>query len=173
MLTKKEFGKLFDKYIDDVTSFLYTYASSKAELKDWTQEVFIKIWGKRHDIDFNHFAFKSYLLKTARNHALKKLKKKRKYEIWLEENLKKITKNQLPEELVIAQSDVKEVYKAALSKISLRARKAYLLSREEGLSYPEIAEVMDISTKTVETHISKALSILRRELRDYSYSNFQ
>jgi len=123
-------------------------------------------------IDFEHPAFKSYLLKTARHHALKQLKKEKKYEPWLEANLKKITPAQLPDVFTENTSDIEEVYSYALAKISKRARKAYLLSRNDGLTYPEIAAVMSISTKTVESHISKALSILQKELKNYSQSNF-
>lgn len=171
MLTKEQFEQLFNQYVDDVASFLYTYSSNKARVKDWTQEVFIKMWRKRERIDFDHPAFKSYLLKTARNHALKKLKKTKKYDRWLEENLEKLTCVQPRDNSAVKSAEVREAYTVALSKISQRARRAYLLSREEGLAYTEIAEVMDISIKTVETHISKALHILRQELGDFTRNN--
>lgn len=172
MLSRKKFELLFDKYVDDVFAFLSTYAISNAQVKDWTQEVFIKMWEKRRQIDFNHPAFKSYLLKTARNHALKQLKKEKKYECWIDEKLRKITKIQLPEELTSSRSDFQKVYRSSLLKIPPRSRKAYLLNREEGLIYTEIANVMNISVKTVESHIGKALSILRKELADYSNTDF-
>ncbi|WP_372638924.1 RNA polymerase sigma factor [Fodinibius sp.] len=168
MLTRDQFEQLFNKYVDDVVSFLYTYTSDKARVKDWTQEVFIQMWRKRERIDFNHPAFKSYLLKTARNHALKKLKRAKRYDRWLEENLEKLTQVDPRSDAVDNSAEVQEAYSIALSKISRRARRAYLLSREEGLTYTEISGVMDISVKTVETHISKALHILREELGDFS-----
>lgn len=172
MLSKEEFEQLFNRYIDDVISFLYTYTSDKAQVKDWAQVVFIRMWEKRGNIDFDHPAFKSYLLKTARNHALKKLKEARKYDRWLEENLEKLTRvDSKNNEPAGRSAEVREAYSAALSKISRRSRRAYLLSREEGLTYTEIAEVMGISIKTVETHISKALYILREELGDFSRNN--
>ena len=168
MLTKEKFELLFDKYIDDVTSFLYTYTSNRALVKDWSQEVFIKMWDKRNTIDFDHPCFKSYLLKTARNHALKKLQHENNYESWLEKKLEKLTRIDPPGGPEVNAPDIKKAHQAACSKIPRRARRAYLLSREEGLTYTEIAEVMDISIKTVETHISKALHILRHELREFS-----
>src|SRR5699024_30883 len=167
MLTQKRFAQLFDNYIDDVISFLYTYTSNKALVKDWSQEVFIKMWDKRETINFDHPNFKSYLLKTARNHALKKLKRGQKYEHWLEENLEQLTK--VDPKIILCNDDpaIQKAHKAACTKIPLRARRAYLLRREEELTYAEIAEVMDISVKTVESHISKALIILRKELRTF------
>ncbi|MCW9705971.1 RNA polymerase sigma factor [Fodinibius salsisoli] len=171
MLGRKQFEELFDQYINDVVSFLYTYTSNQALVQDWAQDVFLKMWQKRDSINFDHPSFKSYLLKTARNHALKRLKKENNYDNWLEENLEKLTEKQSQDEPVVNPIDIQEAYRVAHSKISLRARKAYLLSREEGLTYSEIAEVMDISIKTVETHISKALQILRQELREFSQNN--
>lgn len=168
MLTREQFEQLFNNYADDVVSFLYTYTPNKARVKDWAQAVFIKMWKKRDKIDFDHPAFKSYLLKTARNHALKQLKRAKKYDTWLEENLEQLIRVQPLNNSVIDSTEIQEAYSMALSKISRRARRAYLLSREEGLTYSEIADVMNISIKTVETHISKALRILREELREFN-----
>lgn len=168
MLTRKEFEQLFEQYINDVVSFLYTYSSDKAEVKDWTQEVFIKLWEKRESINFEHPSFKGYLLKTARNHALKQLKRERKYEHWLEKKLEELTS--VTPSIAGQRSKntgLQKAHQVACSKIPKRAREAYLLSREDGLIYSEIAEVMGISVKTVETHISKALEILRDELREF------
>ena len=136
-------------------------------VKDWSQEVFIKMWDKRETINFEHPNFKSYLLKTARNHALKKLKREQKYENWLEEKLEKLAKIEPTGGPGLNAPDVNKAHRVACAKIPLRARRAYLLSREEGLTYTEVAEVMGISIKTVETHISKALQILRQELREF------
>ncbi|SMO81175.1 RNA polymerase sigma factor [Fodinibius sediminis] len=168
MLTRDQFEQLFCNYVDDVASFLYTYTSNRAKVKDWVQEVFLKMWKKRGQIDFEHPGFKSYLLKTARNHALKRLKSEKKYDLWLEENLEKLVAIQASGTSISDATEIRKAYSVALSKISKRARKAYLLSREEGLTYPEIAEVMNISIKTVESHISKALQILRSELREFN-----
>lgn len=167
MITEKEFASLFDYYVDDVSAFLSTYTSNRAQLKDWVQEVFIKLWRKRDRIDFDHPAFRSYLLKTARNNALKDLKRGKKYDLWLEEKLENLTQLHSNNKTAANSDSVHEAYSMALSKISQRSRRAYQLSREEGLTYSEIAEVMDISIKTVETHISKALRILREELSEF------
>lgn len=166
-ITTEEFEQLFEKYFDDVTAFLYTYASNEQELKDWVQEVFIKLWKKRGRINFRHPSFKSYLLKTARNHALRRLQGKKNYNIWLEENLIRLTelhiKTDHTEEALFSPV-FKTAYQKALTKIPARALETWQLSREEGLSYPEIARVMGVTVKTVETQISKALAILREEL---------
>src|SRR5699024_1673542 len=101
MLTKDKFEQLFDEYFNDVTAFLFSYTSNRGQVKDWTQDVFIKMWEARDRIDFEHAAFKSYLLTTARNHAIKKLQKQKKYSRWLEQNLKRLTEAHSQDDPVI------------------------------------------------------------------------
>lgn len=165
----KGFETLFEEHFDDVAAFLYAYASNEAELKDWIQEVFIKLWEKRHKIDFHHPSFKGYLLKTARNHALKNLQGQKRYSAWLEENLVHLTdllKNE-PLEKEDFPDGLESAYDRALSRLPARTRETWKLSREEGLSYPEIAQVMGVSVKTVEVQIGNALRILRKELHEF------
>lgn len=171
MITEKEFEQLFDKHVDDVAAFLYTYSSSHARVKDWVQDIFTKLWQSRAKIDFTHAGFKGYLFTTARNHALKELQKEKRYSSWLDQNLRRLQERYAKESNENKTGDKSELEKAhdkVLPQIPPRSRQAYLLSREEGLTYKEIAEVMDISVKTVEAHIRKALQILRETLREYS-----
>jgi RNA polymerase sigma-70 factor (ECF subfamily) len=167
MLSREKFEALYDRYVDDIANFLYSYASDKAQLEDWVQDVFIKVWEAKERIDFDNPGFKSYLLTTARNHALSQLRKENRYEYWLEQKLEKKAEMQYQDEPAINPPDISKIYQKALSNISSRSREAYLLNRHNGLTYREISNVMDISVKTVEAHISKALQGLREGLKDY------
>lgn len=171
MLDKKKFEVFFERYFDDLSYFLGYYTRSSAQLEDWLQEVFLKIWQCRDKIDPDHPQVKSYLIKMARNHALKQLRKQKQYDEWFQEHIRNLTSSHPPIEPVINPPDFKGAYKSALSKIPRRAQQAYLLSREEGLNYNEIAQTMGISPKTVEGQISHALSILRKELKEFKYLN--
>jgi len=167
-MNQKEFQRIFEHYFQDVVSFLYTYTSDRETLNDWVQEVFIKIWGKKDKLDIHHPGFKGYILTTARNHALEQLKRQKKYETWLEENIARQKKESPFQSSGSESSNFMEQYRIAVKKLPERAREAYLLSREDGLKYKEIASVMDISVKTVEAHMSKALELLRDELDEFS-----
>ncbi|MEX1211427.1 MAG: sigma-70 family RNA polymerase sigma factor [Balneolaceae bacterium] len=164
-ISKAEFTRLYERYYGDVFRFLCTYSKSRAEVKDWTQDVFIKLWVKRHRVDFFHASFKSYLIKTARNHALKTLYKHKRYSEWLDEHLTQLIRdreqlsNESDESLVSFWSS----YDKTISGLPSRALETWRLSRDEGLTYPEIAEVMGVTVKTVETQISNVLALLREE----------
>lgn len=179
MITNERFTEIFEKYVDDVTSFLYMYAADRSELKDLVQEVFIKIWDARLSINADHPSFKGYLLKTARNHALKKLRRQKRYGAWVEEYYVTL-KNDEDDEIAISSENlfhldsledsgnqIQVAYQAALNKIPPGALKIYMLNREDGLTYPEIADMLQISIKTVETQMSRALKILRSELKNF------
>ena len=71
-----------------------------------------------------------------------------------------------PEEIYTV-SELEEMLKTALDRLPPNVRKAFELSRFENMTYNKIAEEMDVSPKTVEAYISKALSVLRVELKDY------
>ena len=55
----------------------------------------------------------------------------------------------------------------SVNKLPERMKLIFTLSRDEGLSYPEIAEVLDLSVKTVETQMGRAIKSLREQLSDY------
>lgn len=167
MLDRKKFEEFFDQYFDDLSFFLGSYTSCPNQLEDWIQEVFLKLWESRDRIDPDHPGVKSYLIKMARNHALKQLRYQNKYDSWLQNHILNLTNSHSPNEPVLNPPDFEGAYKSALSKIPKRAQQAYLLSREEGLNYKEIAQTMGVSKKTVEGQISHALSILREELKEF------
>jgi len=170
-MNRSEFEVVFDHYFDDVASFLADYSTNSSELQDWVQEVFIKIYVNRESIDFEHPCFKGYLLRTARNHALNRLKSNKRYRRWLEHNLIRLTETSTYGETESlfdsSRNSFESAYNEALRRLPERALETWKLSREEGLTYPEIAKEMEISVKTVEAQISKVLQILRYELRQF------
>jgi RNA polymerase sigma-70 factor (ECF subfamily) len=71
-----------------------------------------------------------------------------------------------------AESELKEMIETAIGKLPPKCREIFELSRFEGLSSKEIAQKLQLSQRTVETHITHALKILRKELKDYLFHFF-
>lgn len=167
MLTKKQFECLFDTHVRAVTSLLSYYASEKAELEDWVQEVFIKVWENREKINPDHPSVKGYILKIARNHALCSYRKQKKMPS-VDYNI--VEEIPVPAHSVnrqLAKEELSEAYREALKHVPPRAKQAFTLSRNKGLTYNQIAKKMGISPKTVEGQISHTLKILRVELKEF------
>lgn len=159
---------LFNRYYSLITRVLLRYSRDPEQIKDWTQEIFVKLWENRKDI---HPAgiqqVKGYLIVTARNYVLKKLKKKKQVPLIFDE-LKaraEIADNNLLEKM--EEAELRQAYALALARVPSPSRHAYSLNREEGLTYGKVAEKLGISVKTVESQISRALAILRRELDSF------
>lgn len=66
-----------------------------------------------------------------------------------------------------AEAEIQRIIDSTLQALSPKTRKVFEMSRNQGLKYREIAQRLNISEKTVETHISKALKELRQNLKAY------
>ncbi|MCW9708799.1 RNA polymerase sigma factor [Fodinibius salsisoli] len=168
MLSIYELEELYEQYADSVAYILSFYTSHTAQLEDWTQDVFVKVWEARDHIDPEHPGLKGYILTIAHNHA--------RYEANKTSQSHHLDNQELAEPLPsrhpstsqrVQANDLTQAYQQALAKVSPRARQTFKLSRDNGFSYREIARSMGISSKTVEAQVSKTLRILRGELEEY------
>ena len=111
---------------------------------------------------------KAYLFKITANRSINKLRH-RKVKTKYDEILKFVCIDNLassPHDSFLGQ-ELFENIDLALNKLPQQCRRVFDLSRIEGLKYREIAEYLNISVKTVESHMYKALAILRTELKEY------
>jgi RNA polymerase sigma-70 factor (ECF subfamily) len=70
---------------------------------------------------------------------------------------------------VFIESELQQKIKSALEKLPPRTREIFVLSRTKGYSNDEIADMLNLSKRTVETQISNALKVLRVELKEYLF----
>lgn len=163
---RKAFEKLFLKFYDSLCRFAWRFVRSSHISEELVQEVFLEIWELRDSLDPEK-NIKSYLYRSVRNKALNHLKHEdladeynKKIE-WL--NPSPVTQLHSLEE----QTEFERAAKKAIENLPEGARNIYKLSRKDGLTYREITEVLDISPKTVESQMSRALKILRQSLSGY------
>ncbi len=135
--------------------------------EELVQDVFFRFWSKRKQIA-EIDALKTYLIRAARNTALNHLRRQKLEQAHEEREAA------LGEPYTIESADeattageLTEVVNAAVSKLPPRCREVFLMSRDGGLTYTEIAREMGISIKTVETQMGRALKTLRTLLAGY------
>jgi len=164
---EQAFELLFKKYYTVLCSFSNKYLLNPDEAQDVVQDVFLTLWENRDEIDPEE-SLKAYLFRVTANSSINKLRR-RKVETKYDEILKLVyvENSELSPHDSFLERELSEYIGLALNKIPPQCRKVFDLSRIEGLKYGEIAEYLKISVKTVECHISKALSILRTELKEY------
>lgn len=162
---RSAFKQLFAAHYQDVCRVIHRYIADPGITEDLAQEVFIRLWKKRHDISIET-NLPAYLRRMGVNEALAYLRKKTRFKA-----------DELPLHLpgktapsADEQSDLHELQDriaSALKKLPPRCRLVFELSRYEDLSNREIAEQLELSIKTVENQMTKALRMLRTELADY------
>ncbi len=160
------FSILFTRYYQDLVRFSYGFTRDSDASEEIVQEVFLKLWENRNSL-LIHNSLKSFLLKSVQNRSIDNLRHSRitsKYaSIVLEHPI--LSGNDT--ENYILHSELQANFELAMAKIPAQYAEAFRMSRIETLNYQEIAEALGVSVRTVEVRISKALNLLREELKDY------
>ena len=165
-LDKIAFEQLFRDYFKPLTLFTKKYVGDLDDAKEIVHEVFLNLWAKRENIDVTK-AVKSYLYTSAYNRSLNHLRDSKKFDknAELEYNSDNESVWNFSDHLDTAGLEKK--INNTIDSLSEKCREVFILSRHEGLKYNEIAEKLNISVKTVESQMSKALSVLRENLKEY------
>jgi RNA polymerase sigma-70 factor (family 1) len=157
---RSSFEKIYELYHGRVFGFCVKYGLDPSDAEEVTQEVFVKIWEARKQLDPER-NIQSYILTIARNVAVDSFKAKikeqatRKYQMsYLESGFNNI-------EEAIDYQELQATVENVMMRIPEKRRKVFELSRIKGLSHKEISRELGISTKTVENHIALALQDFR------------
>lgn len=172
---KHAFEILYRTYFFDLCDFTHRYIRLPAVCEELVQDLFLNIWRRKEKLDPKG-SCRSYLYKSARNRAfdyLKHLEVQREYlkthtlekqSEW--EAIKSDMQPQFSDE-AIADLELSEAISEAIARLPEQRKMIFLLSREDGLTYREIADVLNISVKTVETQMGRSLATLRKLLSGY------
>jgi RNA polymerase sigma-70 factor, ECF subfamily len=134
--------------------------------KDIVQEVFLNLWQKKESIDLSR-PVRSYLTSSVRNKCLNYLRDNKKFTdtIFESEDIAGDPFEKQHDRLI--EEELKKKIKASIDELPAKCREVFIMSRYERLKYSEIAERLQISVKTVETQMSKALQHLRIRLAEF------
>jgi RNA polymerase sigma-70 factor (ECF subfamily) len=156
---------LFHDHYSMVCKTIYRFINEQPLTEDLAQEVFIRLWNKRHQLNINQ-SFPAYLRRMAINEALGHIRKNKKVQIdELNPGMHEGMDSGTEEKYLYVE--LKDRIAHAIEGLPPRCRIVFQLSRFEELTYKEIAEKLDISIKTVENQMGKALKILREKLKGY------
>ena len=161
------FVDIYTAYYDALLNYADRLLNDMEAARDVVQQVYYKMWENRDTLNIS-LSVKAYLFKSVYYGSLNTLaheKNVRKYERERLADFYFSTIIQSPEaEMKLWQSDIDRALQEAMDSLPERCREVFLLSKVEGLKNREIAERLNISEKTVERHMSIALSKLREEL---------
>lgn len=155
------FKTLYYRYFEALYRFLFRQTRQEQVAKDCVQEIFTRVWQNREKLDAQQ-SLKAYLYRIGYNLAVDHLRKKTHQP----ETLESETLNEpsvAPEE----QFDLRDNLQTAIAALPEPLRVVFTMSRFEEATYAEIAETLQISIKTVESRMSKALKELREKLKPF------
>ena len=161
------FEAMFRTYSDRLCAFAVQYLATMDAAEEVVEEVFLAIWQGRRRWHITT-SLKAYLYSATRNRSLNMLKR-RSIE---RRRLDRMATDPEPRAARSADAqslarDLQMAANRAIAELPDRCREAFLLHRQHELSYAEIAAIMDITPKTVENQIGRALAILRERLAAY------
>jgi len=161
---KQAFRAVFEQYYLDLCGFAADYLNSVDRARDVVQDVFLKVWDRRGELEV-HTSLKSYLFQAVRNRALNEVRRSRTASEYREDLNRDGVTHRSAEDTYHMRELSKEVQKA-IAELPDRRRMAFLMHRRHDFTYKEIGQIMEISPKTVENHIGRALKFLRDRLAD-------
>ncbi len=162
----RAFEEIFRAYMEPLCVCAYAYVQSQTAAEEVVHDLFARLWARRRLIATPR-NLRAYLYRATRNAAINYLRRRRAEEV-LKGRLiayappPRSTPPAAEHELHVA--GIAEALEMALADMPARCREVYTLTREGGLSYGEVANVLKLSPKTVENHMGRALAFLRERL---------
>ena len=160
------YDTLFRKYYSYLCMVVIRITHSKEQTEDIVQEVLLEVWRKREAIEIKN-AVKSYLHRSVVNKTLNKIRDKKHNFEEDEEKLHAISANQSSPIQKMQGKELEKVIKEAYESLPEKCRIIFSMVKYESMSYRETAEKLEISVKTVENQMSKALRIMRLAINEY------
>lgn len=168
MLSRENFKNIFNTLYPRLISYSFKYVKDKFVAEEIVEDCFVILWEKREDL-VHVDDIKPYLYIMVRNASFKYLKK--------EQKVISLKQKHLDLAVIIQQDIIEEevhaiiLYKA-LEKLPAKCRKVFELSCLKGVKYKDIALDLDISVNTVKSQRSRAIKLLKEQLKNNPFLLF-
>ena len=159
----ESFNELFRFYGKRLYFFAFGYLKSKEEAEEVVQEVFFKVWKSRKMIN-QDLSFKAYLFKIAYNHIQELFLKISREQAYKHEIINSSIHFSTETEERLDYHSLLELTENIINQLPPRQKEILLYKRKDGLAVKEIANILAISPKTVENHLTEALKKLNEGL---------
>lgn len=163
-MNDKDFELLFREHFAPLTNLAYTVVKDKEVSKDVVQQVFLRLWQNRSETVIKS-SIKAYLYRAVVNTSLNHVNAGKKFIPLDIQNTDSVTVCDDVTAKEESRSAIERKVHVAINELSPVCQEVFRLSRYSDLTNKEIASELNISVKSVEKHITKALKILRDKLK--------
>lgn len=157
---------LFRAHYDELNRYAYSIVKDQESAEDIVQRLFIKLWEKRSEISITKNV-RAYLYRATYRDSLNELERLKKQGIYATLNSANEITGATDAGNEIMNKELEHKIETAIQTLPDKCKQVFHLSRAKDMSYKEISEELDISIKTVENHMGKALKIMRKALIEY------
>lgn len=171
-LTKSDefaFTEIYERFWNKLFAISYNRLGEYDVAEDVVHDVFTSLWANRTKAEIA--SLENYLATATKYMVLLKIKKKERERIY-NNTLNEVPVTELPIEASLHYKKILEIVKIEIEKLPERCRLIFKYSRNDGMSVKDIAQQLDISPKTVENQVNKALTHLRLATRSFLSSFF-
>ncbi len=158
----KEFKKMFEHYYEPLVEYACYYVGDQDTAENIAQDVFVNIWKNRQKIKLKK-TLKIYLFSAIKKTALRAIRDRNTRNKYFTSLSSEIEMSESPNDNVIIK-ELESAIENAINQLPEKGRLIFCMNRFDGLTYVEIADILGISVKTVETHMFRALQFLRKNI---------
>jgi RNA polymerase sigma-70 factor, ECF subfamily len=161
------FELLFHFYYPGLVIYASQFTADRDEAEEIVQDFFVRFWQKHQQVLISD-SLSNYFFSSVRNGSLNYLKHKKIEDRYLQEIYNLSNEHLAYDTNLYVASELQEKIKNSIGRLPDKCREIFMMSRIRGMKNEEIAVELNLSKRTVETHISNALKVLRVELKDYA-----
>jgi RNA polymerase sigma-70 factor (ECF subfamily) len=163
---EKALEMLFKEYYQPLCRYANSYLEDPDDAEEVVQNCFIKLWEKRENINIQS-SVKSYLYQIIRNACLNEIKHQQVKKNYGDMVSQQGEQHSEASDQTTLRGELEEKIAVALQSLPQQCRLIFTMSRFEELKYQEIADQLNLSIKTVENQMGKALKLMRAQLQEY------
>lgn len=164
------YDALFKRYYTPLINYARRNVKDEMVAEELVMDVMLRVWKKEGDINIPA-GFRRYLLSAVRNAIFNHYRVKVPQLLSLDEMPAGASPlSKAPDELIY-ETELSQIYETVVSRLPEKRQRVFRLSREENLTYAEIANKLDLSVNTVENYMSASLASCRKSLEDINLSH--
>lgn len=163
---KNAFETTFRKFYKKLRIYAYTFVKDNEDAEEIVQQVFCKIWERRDQLRLEG-ALQPLLYRSVYNESLSQLRHQKVKDTFQAYQTQHMEQRELNLSHQILATELNQHIQRAIAELPEQCRTIFQMSRFEQLKYQQIADALNISIKTVENQMGKALKVLRIKLVEF------
>ena len=163
---ERSFSAFFDHYHTRLIKLAMIFVPKFDQAEDVVSEVFLKLL-KKKDLLLTIQHVEGYLFKMVKHEALAKVKNQRSGNVLVDDIQDYLSSDTVDPEKKMINDDLGRILNTAIEKLPPKRGLVFKMVKDENMSYKQVAEILEISERTVEVHLKLAIQDLRKSLSDY------